>query len=398
MYRSDCLLKENNTIAWPTWPQYGEEEKEAVKRVIDSNQLFAADRVREFEDNFKSYTGTSFAKGVGNATQGLHLAMAALDIGIGDEVIVTPYTFIASASSILMQNAVPVFCDCDPQTRTLSAEKIARHLSHRTRAIVVVHMFGYPADMDPIMELAQKHGLSVIEDASHAYGAEYKGRRCGGIGDVGVFSMHQRKSLSAGDGGVVTTNDPEIDEKIYRLRSFGHKQLSYNYRMTEFAGALGLIQLRKLDTHNQVRQDNAELLERLLEDIEGLDVIKPLPCAKSVYYRVLLHFDREKFNCDLEEFSSQVQDSGVPLEMTWKLLHKHPHFNPEKVPARGLPWEWSTYDGVMKGKKYNSLSFPIIENLCDNHLLELCVHPPVSEGEIAFAVRTIAKAAEKFSK
>ena len=398
MHSSNCVLKEKKTISWPSWPQYGNDERKVVEKVIGSNQLFAADRVKEFEENFQRYTGTDFAKGVGNATQGLHLALASLDIGVGDEVIVTPYTFIASASSILMQNAVPVFCDCDSQTRTLSAEKIAAHISHRTRAIVIVHMFGYPADMDPIMELAQKHGLSVIEDASHAYGAEYKGRRCGSIGDIGVFSMHQRKALSAGDGGVVTTNAPEIDEKIYRLRSFGHKQLSYNYRMTEFAGALGLIQLRKLDTHNQVRQDNAELLERLLEDVEGLDVIKPLPCAKSVYYRVLLHFDPEKFNCSLGEFSSQVQESGVPLEMTWKLLHKHPHFNPEKVPARGLPWEWSMYDGVMKGKKYDSLSFPVIESLCDNHLLELCVHPPVSKREIAFAVRTIAKAAEKFSK
>ena len=398
MHCRDCILTEKKTISWPSWPQYGNDERKVVEKVIGSNQLFAADRVKEFEENFQRYTGTNFAKGVGNATQGLHLALASLDIGVGDEVIVTPYTFIASASSILMQNAVPVFCDCDPHTRALSAEKIAAHISDRTRAIVVVHMFGYPADMDPILELAQKHGLCVIEDASHAYGAEYKGRRCGGIGDIGVFSMHQRKSLSAGDGGVVTTNDPEINEKIYRLRSFGHKQLSYNYRMTEFAGALGLIQLGKLDSHNRVRQDNAELLDRLLEEVDGLGVIKPLGCATSVYYRVLLHFDPEKFNCSLGEFSSHVQESGVPLEMTWKLLHKHPHFNPEKVPARGLPWEWSMYDGVMKGKKYDSLSFPVIENLCDNHLLELCVHPPVSEREIAFAVQTIANAAEKFSK
>ena len=398
MHSRNCVLKDKENIFWPPWPQYGDEEKDAVGKVIGSNQLFAADRVKEFEENFQRYTGTDFAKGVGNATQGLHLALASLDIGVGDEVIVTPYTFIASASSILMQNAVPVFCDCDPKTRALSAENIAAHISVRTRAIIVVHMFGYPADMDPILKLAQKHGLFVIEDASHAYGAEYKGRRCGSLGDLGVFSMHQRKALSAGDGGVITTNDPEINEKIYRLRSFGHKQLSYNYRMTEFAGALGLIQLNKLDTHNKIRQKNVDLLERLLEDVEGLDVIKPLSCATSVYYRVLLHFDPEQFNCNLDIFSSHVQGSGVPLEMTWELIHKHPHFNPEKVPARGLPWESSTYNGVMKGKRYDSLSFPVIENLCDNHLLELSVHPPVSDEEIAFAVKTIAIVAEKFAR
>ena len=391
-------MKDASHIRWPSWPNYGKEESIAVEKVINSNQLFAADRVKQFEHNFSKYTGTAFAKGVGNATQGLHLSLAALEIGEGDEVIVPPYTFIASASSILMQNAVPIFCDCDPATRALSADKIEPHISKNTRAIIVVHMFGYPADMDPILELAQKHGLAVIEDASHAYGAEYKGRRCGGIGDIGVFSMHQRKALSAGDGGVVTTDDPEINEKIYRLRSFGHNQLSYNYRMTEFAGALGVVQLNKIDDHNKARQENAKLLDTLLEEIDLLNVIKPLDSATSVYYRVLLHYNPKKFNCKINEFSSYIQKFGVPLEMTWKLLHKHSHFNPEKIPARGVPWESHRYDGVMKGKKYGSLSFPMIENLCDNHLLELCVHPPVSEEEILFAVKTIEKAIGKFSK
>ena len=268
-----------NHINWPSWPQYGKDEHDAVTQVISSNQLFAAEKVKSFEENFAEYTGTKFAKGVGNATQGLHLALAALDIGVGDEVIVPPYTFIASASSILMQNAVPIFCDCDPTTRALSADKIKPLITKNTKAIIVVHMFGYPADMDPILELGQKHGLAIIEDASHAYGSEYKGLRCGSIGDVGVFSMHQRKALSAGDGGVVTTNDSDINEKIYRLRSFGHDQLSYNYRMTEFAGALGLVQLRKLDIQNQARQQNADLLDLLLKEVEGLDVVKPLDCA-----------------------------------------------------------------------------------------------------------------------
>jgi len=391
-------LRKTPRITWPNWPNYGKEERAVVAKVIDSNQLFAADRVREFEEKFSEYTQTSFAKGVGNATQGLHLSLAALDIGTGDEVIVTPYTFIASASSILMQNAVPIFCDCDPQTRALSAEKIEPHISSRTRAIIVVHMFGYPADMDPILELAHKHGLAVIEDASHAYGAEYKGLKCGSIGDVGVFSMHQRKALSAGDGGIVTTNDPEINEKIYRLRSFGHEQLSYNYRMTEFAGALGSVQLSRIDGHNRTRQENADLLDRLLKEVDGIDVIKPLPCAKSVYYRVLLHFDPQIINCSIEKFSSEVQDWGIPLEMTWELIHKHPHFNPAKAPARGLPWEFPAYDGVMKGRKYKSLRFPVIEELCDKHLLELCVHPPVSEEEITFACKRIEWTAQKFSK
>ena len=127
MHSGNRILNNTSQISWPSWPHYGNEEKEAVARVIESNQLFAADRVREFEQNFLKYTGTSFAKGVGNATQGLHLSLAALDIGEGDEVIVTPYTFIASASSILMQNAVPIFCDCDAQTRALSAEKSNPH-------------------------------------------------------------------------------------------------------------------------------------------------------------------------------------------------------------------------------------------------------------------------------
>ena len=244
-------------LKWPEWPHYGKEEEEAVKRVILSNQLFADKEVRKFEEEFAAYIGVRYALGLGNATQGLHLALAALNIGIGDEVLVTSYSWISTASCILMQNAIPVFCDIENESLGLDPKEIERKVSPRTKVIILTHMFGYPARILDIVELAKKYSLPIIEDASHAHGASINGKKIGGFGEIGVFSLHQRKSLSVGDGGILVTNNKEINDKIYRLRSFGDQELSYNYRMTEFAGALAQEGLKKLDLQNKIRKNNA---------------------------------------------------------------------------------------------------------------------------------------------
>jgi dTDP-4-amino-4,6-dideoxygalactose transaminase len=355
--------------------------------------------VEAFESEFASYVGADYARALGNATQGLHLALTALNVGVGDEVVVTAYSWISSASCILMQNAVPVFADCDPKTLALSAETIEPHLTERTKAIIVVHLFGYPADMDPILDLAERRGIPVIEDASHAHGALYRGRKCGSMGDMGVFSLHQRKTLSVGDGGIITTNSHSLSEKIYRLRSFGDRELSYNYRMTEFAGALGTVQLQKLDEQNALRQESASILMMGLAEVPGITVMKPLEGSTSVYYRVILDFDPNYFSCHANEFVAYVQAFGVPLERTWAPLHRHPHFNPAHAPARGLPWNCSEYDGVMSGiDGYRALSFPAIEDLCDHRIMELAVNPPVGKKEVTFSIDKIFRAARKFGR
>ncbi|MBO75240.1 MAG: aminotransferase DegT, partial [Flavobacteriales bacterium] len=189
------------TISWPSWPQYGSEEEAAVARVINSNQLFAAEEVAAFESEYARYIGARFACGLGNATQGLHLALASIGVGLGDEVVVPAYSWISSASCTLMQNAVPVFCDLESESLGLDPVALEVAITDQTKAIVVTHMFGYPAKIREIAEVAKRRRIPLIEDASHAHGASVGDQFLGTFGDVSVFSMHQRKSLSVGDGG-----------------------------------------------------------------------------------------------------------------------------------------------------------------------------------------------------
>jgi perosamine synthetase len=380
-------MNANNCIQWPSWPMYGEDEYAAVERVIKSNQLFADLEVRKFEEQYSRYLGCKFALGLGNATQGLHLALAALDIGVGDEVIVTPYSWISSASCILMQNAIPVFCDIEKESFGLDPQEIEKKITKRTKAIIVVHMFGYPSKIQEIADIARKHEIPLIEDASHTHGATVGGVSIGNFGAISVFSLHQRKTLSVGDGGIVCTNQEYIYNKIRKLRSFGDDQLSYNYRMTEFAGALGQVGLSKLNQHNKIRQRNAAQLAELLADQKNIKVLIGRHDEEAVYYAVLIELEGNF--ADLELRISNLQSLGIPIRKTWEPLHIHPHFNPMKVPGRGLPWQHLEYDGQMKGKNYSELDLPITNEFCPNKLLELYVHPPAGVSEITFAAKNI---------
>ena len=370
-------------IDWPRWPQYGQEEQDAVLRVIKSNQLFADKEVREFEESYSKYLGCKHALGIGNATEGLHLSLAALDIGIGDEVIVTPFSFISSASCVLMQNAVPVFCDIESESLGLCPNDIEKKISKRTKAIIVVHMFGYPARISEIMEVARKYNLYVVEDASHAHGASVDDIKIGTFGDISVFSMHQRKVLSVGDGGVVCTDRADLYEKIFKLRSFGHVELSYNYRMTEFAGALGKIQLSKLDEQNIIRRDNYVYLSEMLKDNRSLRVRSCRSNEYGVYYAIVI----EVLNDYIDEIKVRVdylKEVGVDIRETFVQppLHKHLHFNPESDPARGAPWNHAEYDGVMQGGGDGKQLLNNAEKYCSPRILELYAHPPVNNKMI----------------
>ena len=369
-----------NEIDWPSWPQYGQEEYDAVQRVIKSDQLFADKEVREFEQKYAEYIGSKYVLGIGNATQGLHLSLAALNIGVGDEVIVTPYSFISSASCVLMQNAVPIFCDIEKESLGLCPKDIKKKITERTKAIIVVHMFGYPAKITQIAEIAKKYNLFLIEDASHSHGAKSNNVNIGNFGDISAFSLHQRKVLSVGDGGIVCMKNKEHYEKIHKMRSFGHHELSYNYRMTEFAGALGKVQLEKLDIQNKIRRDNFKILSEILKNNSNLVVRSCRKHDYGVYYAIEI----EILSDDLENIKSKVkilQDIGVSIRVTFVQppLNKHPHFNPKVTPARGLPWEHPHYNGLMKNRYYKDLDLPNANKYCSPRILELYVHPPVNK-------------------
>jgi len=264
------------------WPSFTGEEAEAVKRVLLSNRVnyWTGTETREFECAFAGWCGTQYAVALHNGTAALELALRAMNIGPDDEVIVTPRTFIASASAIVMCGAKPVFADVDPDSQNISAATIAPVITHRTKAIICVHLAGWPCDMDPIMELARKHHLKVIEDCAQAHGAKYKGKSVGSIGHVGAWSFCQDKIMTTGgEGGMVTTNDASLWQKIWSLKDHGksweavyerqhppgfrwlHESFGTNARMLEMQAVIGRIQLKRMADWHATRTAHARLLQ-----------------------------------------------------------------------------------------------------------------------------------------
>ena len=264
------------------------EEIDAVRDVLQSKWLSMGPVTEEFETAFSRYLGVKHAFAVSNGTAALHIAHAVLGIGSGDEVITPSLTFVATANSVLYCGAKPVFADiAGTDDLNIAWEEVAAKVSPLTRAITVVHYGGYPCDMEPILEVARNHDLRVVEDAAHAVGATYKGKKCGTIGDVGCFSFFANKNLSTGEGGMVVTNDDDLAERIRVMRSHGmttltwdrHRghgysydvtDLGYNYRTSEIASALGIVQLRRLEQNNAKRKRIADRYRNALEGIEGI--------------------------------------------------------------------------------------------------------------------------------
>jgi perosamine synthetase len=371
--------------SWPKWPQYGGQEIKAIRKVIKSGQLYAASEVSNFESEFSTFQGSKFAIGLGNATQGLHLALAAANIGLGDEVIVTPCSWISSASAVLMQNAVPIFADIEEKTLGIDPLDFERKITERTKAIILVHILGYPAQIEEILEIAHQNNILVIEDASHAPGAEVNGKKLGTFGDIGVFSLHQRKAISTGDGGIICTNNLELATKIKRLRSFGDDDLSYNYRMTEFSATLGRIGLKKLNKENKIRTLAATYLAEALSDQSWVTVRLSEKHQIGVYHAIALEFNLP--DTKSIEILNKLIALGVPMRKLFDQLNLHPHFSSNRSPARGYPWKDNTYNGIMKNLKYEELELPIAKKMCNGRILELYAHPGITRRQIdAFVI------------
>ena len=381
---TNCVDVTKILQTWPKWPIYDQNSLDAVTRVIKSNQLFAATEVIDFENKFAQYIGTKFAVGVGNATQGLHLALAALEVGIGDEVITSPCSWISSASCILMQNAVPVFVDIEKDSLGLDPVLVKKSINKYTKAIILVHILGYPSRVEEIRDLANQFNIFLIEDASHAPGAIVSEKKLGSFGDISVFSLHQRKAISTGDGGVICTDNFQIAEKLRKLRSFGSEELSYNYRMTEFSAALAKEGLKKLDIDNTHRAWAASYLNELLEDVPWVRVRTVTPPNKGVYYAIAIELslpDAEALNL-LNHFLSL----GVPMRKMFDPLNRHPHFNDQPIPSRGQPWRHPDYNGLMRRHIYAEQELPVSYEFCYGKILELYAHPGTTSDHLkAFA-------------
>jgi dTDP-4-amino-4,6-dideoxygalactose transaminase len=262
----------------------------AVAGVLESTQFILGNEVTAFEEEFARYCGADYGIAVNTGTSALHLALMANGIGPGDEVITVPFTFVATVAAIGYTGATPVFVDIDPISYTLDVTQIEKAITERTKAILPVHLYGQPADMDPILEIARRYGLTVIEDAAQAHRAEYKGRRVGGIGDLGCFSFYPGKNLGAyGEGGMVVTNNPEHARTIQMLRDWGQEQRyqhvlkGYNYRMDGLQGAILRVKLRHLDAWTDARRAHAERYDALLAN-SGVKTPTVMPYSHHVYH------------------------------------------------------------------------------------------------------------------
>jgi dTDP-4-amino-4,6-dideoxygalactose transaminase len=299
---------------FPAYNVIGEEEKRAVAAVMDSGVLsrylgawhpdfFGGPEVQAFEREWAKLSACKHAIAVNSCTSGLYAAVGAVGAGPGDEVIVSPYTMIASATAALVFNAVPIFADIDPETYTLSAETIAPRITKRTKAIVVVHIFGQAADMDPIMALAHKHGIKVIEDCAQSPFATYKGRPVGTLGDIGIFSLNYHKHIHTGEGGMCTTNDDDLAERLQLIRNHAEavveakgtvnliNMIGFNFRLGEIEAAIGRSQLAKGPDLIARRKTNVRSLESKLRGVPGIKMPKVGPAGDHVYYSHAIDYD-----------------------------------------------------------------------------------------------------------
>lgn len=323
------------TQPFSDWPVFDDEMVAVVERVLRSGKVnyWTGQECLEFEREFAAFIGTEHAIAVSNGTVAIELALQAVGIEPGDEVIIPARTFVATATAVVMRGAIPVFADIDPTSGNLTADSISAVLTSRTKAIIVVHTFGWPCEMDPIMDLARQRELKVIEDCAQAHGAMYRGRCCGSIGDIGTFSFCQDKIITTGgEGGMLTTSNPGYREIAWSFKDHGksrdavfnrrhdsvfkwlHETIGTNWRMTEMQGALGRIALQRMPGWIETRRRNANLLDELLEPIPGLEVSGPDKESRGSCYKYnVLVADRfldDKWTRD--EIIRCLQAEGIP--------------------------------------------------------------------------------------
>lgn len=305
-------------------PNIGPKEIEAVRNVLLSGHYASGARVEEFEAKFAKYIGVDHAIAVNSGTAALHIALEAMGIGEGDEVIVPPLTFFATISAVLYLKAIPVFADIDLDDFCLSPQSVKEVITPKTKAVIPVHLFGAPAKMDHFLYLAERHNISILEDCAQAHGSEFKGRKVGRMGKTGAFSFFATKHMTTGEGGMITTSDAEIAEKARIIRNHGmtnrdeHSVLGYNNRMTEIEAALGLVQLVKLDEMNAQRISNSEYLIAECNKIDWTLIPRVHQENTHTYFWCPLMVDEAKTEKKIEELKSHFQKHRIGFRQRYQ--------------------------------------------------------------------------------
>ncbi|MCL5407576.1 MAG: DegT/DnrJ/EryC1/StrS family aminotransferase [Patescibacteria group bacterium] len=364
-------------------PQIGKEEIKAVTDVMKSGMLAQGPKVKEFEEKFAKFIGVKYAIATSSGTTALEVALRAYGIGSGDEVITTPFTFIASANSILYTGAKPIFVDIDEETFNIDPEKIEKAITKKTKAIMPVHLYGQSCDMTKIMAIAKKHKLVVIEDACQSHGSEWKNKKVGSFG-TGAFSLYPTKNMTTGEGGMITTDSKEVYDQANLIRAHGsrikyyHDILGYNYRMTDLEGAIGIEQLKKLNKFNAQRIKNAKFLNKNLSKIQGIivpEAAKEAPpridkrqrveAGKHVYHQYTVRITPE-FNLSRDEVLEKLTKAGIGTAVFYPLP-----LNEQEV-----------YKNL--GYKANT---PIAKKI-SGEVLSLPVHPGLKQKDLEYIVKT----------
>ncbi|MFQ5871891.1 MAG: DegT/DnrJ/EryC1/StrS family aminotransferase, partial [Candidatus Geothermarchaeales archaeon] len=361
-------------------PILGEEEFTAVRDVLASGRLTSwsggGPMVRRFEEGFAGYVGVREAVAVNSGTAALHSALSACGIGEGDEVIVPTFTFAATANTVLLCGAKPVFTDIDGRSFNIDPEHVEGIVTPRTRAIVPVHVFGQPAAMRSVLGLAEAHGLAVIEDAAQAHGALLGGRKVGSLGRAGCFSFYGSKNISTGEGGMITTDDEVLAGRARRFRSQGQadphsvEELGYSYRMPEVEAALGWVQLGRLDGFLEKRNGNAAYLTERLRGVEGVDVPFVMTGVRHAFYVYTITVSQEQYGMTRDELQVRLREAGVEAAVYWS------------VPVHLMP----LYRRLLNSKEGD---LPVAEEVA-GRVLSLPVHPRLSEEDLDIIAGVVA--------
>lgn len=359
----------------------------AVVNVLKSDFLTTGPTISEFEEKLADYVGANYAVVFSNGTAALHAACFAAGIGKGDEVITTPMTFAASANCILYLDGTPVFADIDPNTYNIHPDAVRKAVNDRTKAIIPVHFTGQPADLDPLLELAKERDLVVIEDAAHALGASYKGRRIGSIGDMTMFSFHPVKHITTGEGGAITTNSKDYYQRLLHFRNHGitrnpseweenhgpwyyeMQDLGFNYRMTDFQAALGISQLSKIDTFIGLRKRYAALYNEAFKGMKEVIIPEQLQGSESSWHLYVIRLRTEQLRCGRREIFEALLKENIGVNVHYIPVYLHPYY---------------------KALGYTKDLCPQVEKLYEE-IITLPLFPMMSEGDAADVIQAVKK-------
>jgi len=368
--------KQDSKNIFPEWPIYDSNEINALVDVIKSGNWWCGfpgahqgENVWKFQEEFAKLQEAKNCIAVCNGTVAIESALSALEIGLGDEVIVSDYTFVASASAVVAANAIPIFCDIHPETLVMDVNKVESLITKRTKAIIPVHLGGNPVELDKLKEIAVDNNLYIIEDCSHAHGSRYKGKRVGNWGDVGTFSFQASKIITSGEGGAIICNSDSLADKIYSYIDCGRKKNGYsyahysygtNYRLSEFHAAVLRKQLEKFLEQHKLRNKNAQYFGKKLNEIDGIQVMKLAPGTEECgYYVYPIVFNPKKFGMiTKEEFYRKLNRNGIPTDDCYPPLHRLVCFRNTTL-RKGIDYSKANWGGT----KSDDNNFPVVSDI-----------------------------------